>query len=81
MSSVATLALESESAEGQSQIIDDDQYALDGDLLRAHPVAYGLATEVHIGGGLEDDELSILHSSHSYVAVALRLEAHSEALC
>ena len=78
MTSVTPLALESEGTEGEGEVIDDDQHTLDGDLLRTHPVAYGFATEVHIGRGLEQDDLRTLGTPHSDVAIALRLKAHTQ---
>ena len=47
VTSVTSLALEAERPEGQSEVVNDDQHALNGDLLRAHPVADSFATEVH----------------------------------
>ena len=78
VTSVTTLALKTERTEGQSEVVDDDQHALDGDLLRAHPVADSFAAEIHIGGGLEQDDLRALSTPHSDIAVALRLKAHTQ---
>ena len=51
---------------------------IDGDALRTHPVAYSLTAEVHIGGGLEQDDLSVLDTTCGYVSVALGGEAGAE---
>ena len=48
--------------------------------LGTHPVAHSFATEVHIGGGLQEDELGVLNASRSDISIALGLEACTHAL-
>ena len=60
VSSVAAFLSHSESAERKVQVIADHQDILHGDVQFVHPVAYSVATEVHISGRLEQCKLSSL---------------------
>ena len=75
MAALAALWLHAYGAKGQGDVVNDDKEALKGDVLLVHPIAHGIAREVHICGGLEEEEFLVFYSHPGYEAVALVLKA------
>ena len=61
VSGIASLAFQTERAEGEGEVIDHNQYILQCDFFLLHPVSYGISAEVHVSGWLEQDQLTSLH--------------------
>ena len=74
VSARTALALEAQGADGQGEVVDDDEQVLAGDVLLVQPVADGVAAEVHERGGLEQHELAVLDGRVGHVAVAAVLK-------
>ena len=71
---LAAGGLEAQVAEGQRQIVDGYEQVLQGNVALVHPVAHGVAAQVHVGGGLEQDEFIAPQGHLGDKAVALVLE-------
>ena len=71
---LAARGLQAQGAKGKRQIVHDDEHVFQGDVLLFHPVAHGVAGEVHIRGGLEQNKPLVLqaHFGHSPVAAVFK---------
>ena len=70
VAALATAGLHAQRAEGQGEVVGNDEELRGGDFLLVQPVAHGIAAEVHIRGGLEEEELLVLHADGRDEAVA-----------
>ena len=73
---LAAAGFHAERAEGKSEVINDHEESFQLYLLFVHPVAHGVATEVHIGGRLEEEERLVLHAHFADEAIALVLKGY-----
>ena len=71
MPAVAAFALDANGAEGQSQVVDYYKNILNRNVFLLFPIANGVSAEVHICGRFEQNELLVLHSHFSHIAVTL----------
>ena len=62
VASLAAAGFHTQRTERQGEVIGDDEELVDGDFLLVKPVTHGITAEIHIGGGLEEEELLVLHA-------------------
>ena len=77
----AAARLEAQGAQGQRQVVGDDEQAVLVDVLLVEPVAHGVAAQIHIGGGLEQEELASAHTALGHIAVAAVVENNIGRFC
>ena len=70
VSAIATLFAHAYAAEWQIQVIYQYQHVLHRNLLLLQPVSNGIAAEVHVGGRLEQDDLSTLDAATRHKTVS-----------
>ena len=70
VTAVAAAGFHAQLSEGQADVIDADEEVLQLDLLLLHPIAHGIAAEVHEGAGFEEYELTALDADARDEAVA-----------
>src|SRR5574344_1609649 len=56
VTSIAPLLAHSYPAKRKSKVVTDYKKILQGNILLLHPVSYGIAAKIHIGGGFEQKE-------------------------
>lgn len=61
-------------AERKGKVVDHHKQLVEGQFLFVHPIAHGHAAEVHECGGLEQQQLAVLHLNHRHVAIPLRFK-------
>jgi hypothetical protein len=80
VAALASGGLHAQGAQGQGDVVADHQQPLEVYLLLLDPVAHGVAAEVHVGRGFEENEFvaSQPHLSHGSVALVLK---HGSGFC
>lgn len=74
VSGIATAATHAYSAEGESEVVDDDEKILKREFLLIHPESDGHATEIHKCRWLEYEEFAVFYFDFSHVAVSAGVE-------
>ena len=75
VSGVASLRFQALGAKRQGQVVYHHQQVFYGDILFLQPVAHGVATQVHEGVGLQDDQLGVFRPNAGDGPVAFVAEA------
>ena len=73
---LAAAGLHAQTAEGEGEVVNHHEEAFEFYLLLVHPVAHSVATEVHIGGRLEQEEGLVLHAQFADETIAFVLKGH-----
>ena len=63
MSAVGTLFADTNSAERQIEVIDENEHVLHGDFLLLEPVSDSVAAEVHVGGRFQEHHFGVLDTT------------------
>ena len=71
---LAARGLEAQFAERQGEVIAHHQHALHGNFLLVHPVAHGVARQVHIRRRFQKDKRLVLHFQGRDEPIALVLK-------
>ena len=70
MSSIASRCFQTQRAERQCEVVDDDEQSRDVDILLVHPVSYGVAAKIHIRAWLQQYDLSSLDGRFGHESVS-----------
>jgi len=74
VAAVAPRSPHPESPEGEVEVVANDHNSLDGHILLLHPIADGIAAEVHKGGGLDEVKFPPLEPEECMIPVTSRRE-------
>ena len=81
MAAVTSLSLETERANGQCKIVNDDQHVFQRYLLLLHPITYGIAAQVHVCRRFQQDEFAASYRCFGYESVTFVLKRSIGCLC
>lgn len=71
---VRTALPHADGANGQAEVIDDNEQFFQSYLFLLHPISHGVSAEVHVSGWLQENELLVFHSHVGNETISFVLE-------